>query len=198
MAIQHNEPQERISLEEFFALVESDPEHRYELIDGYPSMMIGGLPDHSIIGLNVASILRGLLRQRPCIAYNSDVYIALDGEENCLCPDASVSCDRRDYHATKVIRYPCVVAEVLSPTTKVRDRGLKADLYQNMPSVQEILFIDTQVMRVQLYRRETDYWTMRNFTQNDTIELTSLGVHFSVAEVYEKTTFDDSFTTEEA
>ena len=181
-------------------------------------MMTGGSPDHAIIGLNVASILRGLLRKRPCIAYNSDVYylsdrlgeartqsvagrnkieyIALDGEENCLCPDASVSCDRRDHHATKVIRYPCVVAEVLSPGTKVRDRGLKADLYQNMPSVQEILFIDTQVMRVQLYRRETDYWTMRNFTQHDTIELTSLGIHFSVAEVYEKTTFDDSFMEE--
>ncbi len=196
MAIQHNEPQERISLEEFFALVERDSEHRYELIDGYPSMMTGGSPDHAIIGLNVASILRGLLRKRPCIAYNSDVYIALDDEENCLCPDASVSCDRRDHHATKVIRYPCVVVEVLSPGTKVRDRGLKADLYQNMPSVQEILFIDTQVLRVQLYRRETDYWTMRNFTQNDRIELTSLGVHFSVAEVYEKTTFDDSFIEE--
>jgi Uma2 family endonuclease len=196
MAMQHNEPQERISLEEFFALLESDPEHRYELIDGYPSMMTGGSPDHAIIGLNVASILRGLLRKRPCIAYNSEVYIALDGEENCLCPDASVSCDRRDHHAIKVIRYPCVVAEVLSPSTKVRDRGLKADLYQNMPSVQEILFIDTQVMRVQLYRRETDYWTMRNFTQHDTIELTSLGIHFSVAEVYEKTTFDNSFTEE--
>jgi Uma2 family endonuclease len=196
MAIQHNEPQERISLEEFFALLESDPEHRYELIDGYPSMMTGGSPDHSIIGLNVASILRELLRQRPCIVYNSDVYIQLDGEENCLCPDASVSCDRRDRHATKVIRYPCMVAEVLSPGTKVRDRGLKADLYQNMPSVQEILFIDTQIMRVQLYRRETDYWIMRNFTQHETIELTSLGIHFSVAEVYEKSTFDDSFTEE--
>lgn len=65
-----------------------------------------------------------------------------------------------------------------------------------MPSIQEILFIDTQVMRIQLYRRETDYWTMRNFTQHETIELTSLGVHFSVAEVYEKITFDDSFTAE--
>ena len=196
MAIQHDEPQQRISLEEFFALIERDPEHRYELIDGYPWLMTRGSPDHSIIGLNIAGILRELLRKRPCIAYNSDVYIALNSEENCLCPDASVSCDRRDRHATKVIRYPCVVAEVLSPGTKVRDRGLKADLYQNMPSIQEILFIDTQVMRIQLYRRETDYWTMRNFIHNDTIELTSLGVHFSVAEVYEKTTFDDSFTEE--
>src|SRR5205823_13773344 len=46
MAIQRNEHQERISLEEFFALIESDPEHRYELIDGYPYMMTGGSPDH--------------------------------------------------------------------------------------------------------------------------------------------------------
>ncbi|HLX41022.1 MAG TPA: hypothetical protein VKR42_10830 [Ktedonobacteraceae bacterium] len=40
---------------------------------------------------------------------------------------------------------------------------------------------------------ETDYWTMRNFTQSDMLKLTSVDVHFSVAEVYEKTTFDDTF-----
>ena len=193
MAIHHDEHQKKISLEEFFALLESDPDHRYELIDGYPYMMTGGSPDHSIIGANLTSIFREQLRKRPCIAYNSDVYIELDGEENCLCPDASVSCDRRDRHATKVIRYPCVVAEVLSPGTKARDQGIKADLYQSIPSVQEILFVDTKVMRVKLYLREADYWIMRNFTHDDTIELTRLGTQFPVVEVYEKTTFDESF-----
>ena len=148
MAIHHDEHQGKISLENFFALLESDPEHRYELIDGYPSMMTGGSPDHSIIGANLTGIFREQLRKRPCITYNSDVYIELDGEENCLCPDASVSCDRRDRHATKVIHYPCVVAEVLSPGTKARDQGIKADLYQSISSIQEILFVDTQVMRV--------------------------------------------------
>lgn len=97
----------------------------------------------------------------------------------------------------RLFGYPCVVAEVLSPGTKARDRGIKADLYQGIPTVQEILFIDTQVMRVQLYRRETEYWTMRNFTHDDTVEITSLGIQFSVAEVYEKTTFDESFAEEE-
>jgi len=197
MAIQHGEQKERISLEEFFALLESDPEHRYEYIDGYAYMMTGGTPDHSIIGANMNRILGEQLRKRPCIVYNSDVYIELSDKTNCLCPDAAVSCDRRDRHAVKVIHYPCVVAEVLSSATKARDRGIKSELYQNIPTVQEILFIDTQVMRIQLYRRETDYWTMRNFTQDDTIELTSVGVHFPVAEVYEKTTFDNTFTDEE-
>jgi len=125
MAIQYDEHRERIILEEFYALLERDPEHCYELIDGYPYMMTGGPPDHSIIGANLTGIFREQLRKRPCIAYNSDMYIKLDGEENCLCPDASVTCDRRDRHATKVIRHPCIVAEVLSPGTKARDRGLR-------------------------------------------------------------------------
>lgn len=194
MVIQHDEHQDKIRLEEFFALLESDPEHRYELIEGYPCMMTGGSPDHAIIGANLVGIFREQLRRRPCIVYNSEVYVELEGEENCLCPDASISCDRRDRHAIKVIRYPSVVAEVLSPGTKARDRGIKADLYQSMPSVQEMLFVDAQIMRVQLYRREADYWIMRDFTHDeDIIELTSLGISFSVAEVYEKTTLDGSF-----
>ena len=86
---------------------------------------------------------------------------------------------------------------MLSPATKARDRGIKSELYQNIPTVQEILFIDTQVMRIQLYRRETDYWTMRNFTQDDIISLTSLNIQFPVVEVYEKTTFDNTFLDEE-
>jgi Uma2 family endonuclease len=197
MGIQHGQQKERISLAEFFALVESDPEHRYEYIEGYAHMITGGTPDHSIIGANMNRILGEQLRKRPCIVYNSDVYVELADKTSCLCPDASVSCDRRDRHAVKVIHFPCVVAEVLSSGTKAHDRGIKSELYQNIPTVQEILFIDTQVMRIQLYRRETDYWTMRNFTQGDTLELTSVGVHFPVVEVYEKTTFDNTFADEE-
>ncbi len=188
---------ERISPEDFFALVEGDPQHRYEYIDGYAYMMTGGTPDHAIIGANLNRILGEQLRKRPCIVYNSDVYPELAETTNCLCPDVSVSCDRRDRHAVKVIHYPSVVAEVLSVGTKARDRGIKSELYQNIPTVQEILFVDTQVMRIQLYRRETDYWTMRNFTQGDTLELTSLAVRFPVAEVYEKTTFDNTFAAAE-
>ena len=196
MAIQHNDHQESMSLEAFYALVESDPEHRYEYIDGYAYVMTGGTPDHSIIGANLNGILGEWLRKRPCIVYNP-VYVELADDSACLCPDASVSCDRRDRHAKKVIHYPCFVAEVLSPTTKAHDRGIKSELYQNIPTVQEILFVDTQVMRIQLYRRETDYWTMRNFTQDDMISLTSLNIQFPVAEAYEKTTFDDTFADEE-
>src|SRR2546423_15447647 len=117
MAIQHGEQKERISLEEFFALVESDPEHRYEYIDGCPYMMTGGTPDHSIIGANMNRILGEQLRKRPCIVYNSDLYIELADQTNCLCPDVSVSCDRRGPPTVKDIHHHFVSAEGLSPAT---------------------------------------------------------------------------------
>ena len=115
MAIQH---QKRMKLDEFLALVESDAEHKYELIDGYPSMMTGRSPDQAIICNNIGRILGTALRKSPCIVYNSDVYVQLAHEDSCVCPDSSVSCDPRDRHAAKTIQYPCVVVEVLSPAQK--------------------------------------------------------------------------------
>lgn len=191
------ERQGPIRLEEFLVLAENDPENRYELIDGHLSPMEKGSPDHSIIGANIGCIFREQTRKGPCIAYNSTARIALKDEKNCLCPSASVSCDPRDYHALKVVRYPCVVAEVLSPGTKALDRGIKADKYQSIPSIQEILFIDTQIMRVQLWQRQPDCWTMRNFVQGDTIQLRCADIHFTVEEVYEKTIFDEAFPPKE-
>lgn len=192
MAVERSQQDGRMSLEEFLELAESDPDHRYEYIDGYPCMMTGGSPDHAIIENNIGRILGNLLRKRPCIVYGSDAVFQLANKDH-FCPDLSVSCDKRDRNANKVIQYPCLVVEVLSPGTRSKDKGIKADLYQECPSIQEILFIDTQFMRIQVYRREQEYWTIRNFAHDSLIELSSLGVQFPVAEVYEKTSFDENF-----
>src|SRR5258707_3587000 len=85
---------ERRSLEEFFALVKKDPEHRYEFLNGTIYMMTGGSPDHSIIGNNIGRILGNLLQVRRCIVYNSDLYVKLSDAYR-VCPDATVSCDPR-------------------------------------------------------------------------------------------------------
>lgn len=193
MALAHNNP--NMSLEEFLQLAESDPTHRYEYIGGQIHMMTGGSPDHSIISNNIGRILGNALRRGPCRVYNSDVYIQLNGQD-CVCPDVSVSCDRRDRGAKKTIQYPCLIVEVLSPGTKIRDRGLKAELYQHIPIVQEILLVDTQAMRIQLYRREEGYWTIRAFSPNNNVELTSIPLSFSIEEAYEKTSFDDDYPEE--
>ena len=197
MAIQRDEYRQRIRLEEFSTLIESDPEHRYELIDGYPCMMTGGSPDHSIIGSNLIRILGNLLQGRRCIVYNSDVYVELS-EDYKVCPDVTVSCDPRDRGAKDAIHYPSLVVEVLSPTSEARDRGKKSLQYRSNATIQEYLIVSSDAPIIELFRREkNDFWTLYTLEQHDSVELTSLAVHFSVTDAYQNTSLMDEENNQE-
>jgi Uma2 family endonuclease len=187
MAVQHNSFDEHISFAEYLAIVEKDPEHGYEYLDGRVYMMTGGTPDHSIIGSNINGILRNLLQGRRCIVYNSDVYFQVS-ENNRVCPDVAVSCDPRDRGAQEAIHYPSVVVEVLSPATEARDRGKKSLLYRSCPSIQEYLLVSTELPIIELFRREKNgFWKLYTLDLADSVELASLGVRFLVAEAYQDT-----------
>jgi hypothetical protein len=125
MVVQHNARNERISLEEYFALLERDPEHRYEYLNGYIYMMTVGTPDHSIIGNNVGRILGNLLQGRRCIVYNSDLYVELSDNYR-VCPDVTVSCDPRDRGAKEAIRYPSLISR--SPLTHNRSSRSREEI----------------------------------------------------------------------
>jgi len=189
MAVQHNTHDEKVSLEEYFAILEKDPEHRYEYLDGDMYMMTGGSPNHSIIGNNVGRMLGNLLEGRRCIVYNSDLYVEL-AENYRVCPDVTVSCDSRDRGAKDAIHYPSLVVEVLSPSTEAQDRGRKSLEYRSSTTIQEYLLISSDTPIIELFRREKNgFWTLYTLRLNDTVELTSLDIRFSVAKAYENTSF---------
>src|SRR5436305_8301833 len=192
MAVEHRAPYERMSPEEYLTLVEQDPEHAYEYLDGRVYMMTGGSPDHSIIGSNLNGLLQAFLRGRRCIVYNSDDYVQLS-EHYRVCPDVTVSCDPRDRGAKEVIRYPSLVVEVLSSTTEARDRGQKSLQYRACPSIQEYLLISSEFLLVEVFRREKHgFWTLYTLGPNDIIELNSLDISFTFAEIYQNTSLTDS------
>src|SRR5579884_3876019 len=184
MAIERSTFYELMSFEEYLALVERDPEHAYEYLDGRVYMMTGGSPDHAIIDSNLIGVLQAFLRGRRCIVYNSDVYVELS-ELYRVCPDVTVSCDPRDRGAQEVIRYPSLVAEVLSPSTEARDRGQKSVQYRSCPSIQEYLLVSSEFPLVEVFRREKQgFWSLYTLKLGDTIELSSFGLRFPVAELY--------------
>src|SRR5215469_5616611 len=126
---------------------------------------------------------------RRCIVYNSDVYVQLSDHYH-VCPDVTVSCDPRDRGAQEVIRYPSLVAEVLSPSTEARDRGQKSWQYRSCPSIQEYLLLSSEFPLVEVFKREKQgFWSLYTLEPGDTIELSSLGLRFSVADVYQNTSF---------
>ena len=191
MAVHPNELPERKSREEYAALLESDPAHRYEYLDGSIYMMTGGSPDHSIIGNNIGRILGNLLQGSRCIVYNSDLYVELS-ENYRVCPDVTVSCDPRDRRAQEAIHYPTLVVEVLSPTTEGRDRGKKSLQYRSSPTIQEYLLVSNESQIIEIVRREKNgFWTLYTLGPDDSVVLTSLNVSFPVIEVYQNTSLMD-------
>ncbi|HCI81797.1 MAG TPA: hypothetical protein DHW02_19145 [Ktedonobacter sp.] len=191
MAMRHDNFRGRKSREEYFALVESDPEHRYEYLDGLIYMMTGGSPDHAIIGNNIGRIVGNLLQGHRCIVYNSDLYVELSDEYR-ACPDVTVSRDPRDRGAKDAIRYPSLIVEVLSPSTEANDRGKKSLQYRNCPTIEEYLLVDSESPVIEVFRREKKgFWSLYTLRLDDEVILSNLGIHFPVAEVYQNTPFVD-------
>lgn len=191
MALAHDNL--RMSLEDFFRLIENNSDARYEYLDGEISLMTGGTARHALIGSNLNYILRKALEGSPCLVYNSDAYVQVT-EKYCVCPDVTISYDPRDRDdladedELKVLQYPRIVIEVLSPSTEAKDRGIKSEQYQSCSTMQEFLLVETQSAKIQLYRRTTgNLWTVQFFRLHEEIELSSIGVTFPVARVYENT-----------
>ena len=75
------------------------------------------------------------------------------------------------------------IAQYLMP--EAYDRGEKFGYYRACPSVQEYVLVNARRPEVEVYRRAGDFWTLHTFALESEIELTSLSIHFGVAELYE-------------
>lgn len=186
MALPHDPS---ISVEEYLQLDRSSIETRHEYIDGYVTMLAGSTLDHATIGANIISILRRSLRGSPCRVFTSDARVRLS-RTHFVYPDATMSCDEQDRGQNDNVQSPRLVVEVLSPSTEGYDRGRKFGFYRECPGIHEYLLIDAQRPMLEVYRREKhDLWLLRAYRMDEEVELTNLGVHFAVSEVYEDVIF---------
>jgi Uma2 family endonuclease len=173
-----------MSIEAYLDLDRRSSETRYEYIDGYVRMLAGGTPDHAKIAANVIGVLYGILEGSSCSVYTSDVRVCL-AETRYVYPDVSVSCDARDQEQEEMIQYPCLIVEVLSPSTEAYDRGRKLAFYRQCPSIREYVLVDSQRQTVEVFRREKNtFWTYHAFGPEDDVELASLGVRFPLVKLY--------------
>jgi Uma2 family endonuclease len=109
--------QSRMTVEEYFELCRSNPDARYEYIDGQVTMLAPGSLNHARITSNVNGILGNLLRDGPCQTFTSDAGLQVTPSRYVL-PDISVTCDERDHQDNDYLQYPCLLFEVLSPSTE--------------------------------------------------------------------------------
>ncbi len=177
-----------MTVDEWRELERTNPDAKYEYIDGQVYLMSGGSLAHSRISSNTVRALEDALGSEPCYVYNSDASVRLS-ETRYTYPDASVSCDPRDQPTTEQLQVqaPRVVVEVLSDSTEGKDRIRKANLYRACPTIQEYVLIATKYQAVEVQRRTGDEWTLHLFGPGDEIELVSIGIRFPLAVLYRGT-----------
>jgi Uma2 family endonuclease len=190
VAVKDNLP--RFTPEEYFAWEEQQLE-KHEYIGGEVYAMTGGTVNHSEIAVNFVSLLRSHLRGSGCKTLNSDCRLNIVGTDDYTYPDISVTCDDRDKNTTKYITYPCLLVEVLSPSTEAYDRGGKFRMYRQNPVLQDYVLVSVEKIEVDLYRKtESGSWEIINYQAGDTIELRSVNLTFPIEQIYQ----DISFTSE--
>lgn len=120
---------EPLTLDEFLAWERAQPA-RYEFDGVQPVAKTGGSRAHSRVGTRLVIALGSGVHQ-PCEAYGPDLKVLTTGRIRY--PDASVVCAASD-DASDVVE-PTVVCEVLSPSTALTDRRVKALEYAAGPRI---------------------------------------------------------------
>ena len=182
-----------MSVEDYLRLDRSDPEGKWEYIDGYaynlrdPQAMAGGSIAHARIALNMAKLLDDHFPpDGPCHAHTSEVRVQLSASRY-VYPDVSVSCDPLDMQEdADTIYVPRLIVEVLSPSTEAYNRGKKFVYYQHCPSIQDYVLINSQRQAVEVYHREGNGWLYRLFEPDQQVELTGIDFHFPLEKLYER------------
>lgn len=137
---------------------ESDVRHEY--LYGQVYAMAGASPNHNIIVGNIQTALNLSLSKSPCIVYASDMKLRA-AEHIFYYPDIMVVCenDLESYYQDK----PCVIVEVLSESTARKDKYEKLFVYQNIPSLQLYLLVDSRKRFVKGYYQSKDGWQEQLF-----------------------------------
>ncbi len=177
---------EPITAEEYLAF-ERAAKDKHEFIGGRIVAMAGATDRHNVIASNVFGELFIQLKRTKCRPFASDMRVNAK-RGNYFYPDIVVTCGERKFEDGKkdVLTNPTVIIEVLSKSTKLKDRNEKFDSYILLESLTDYVLIEQNMIRVEHFSRTKDNnWQVRIYTAaDDEIIFESTNCKLLLADVY--------------
>lgn len=171
-----------MSAEQYLAFEERS-ELRHEFVAGSVHAMAGGSGRHNRIAGNTFAQFWNLAQDKPCRVYQEGMKLRA-AESVFYYPDVMVVCNKEEpdpYFETE----PCILVEVLSPSTKDIDLREKLLSYKSLPSVQAYLAIDAERVAVQhFWCDELGTWQQQTHSGEGEIKLPCLNNTISLAQIY--------------
>jgi Uma2 family endonuclease len=174
---------EPLTFEQYLKL-EEQHEIRHEFVDGFMFAMAGGSDEHNLISLNIASAARAATRATNCRAYHTDMKLRTPNGISYY-PDVVITCDDDD-KGKFVKQSPCLIVEVLSPSTEDIDRGEKWLNYQKSSSLKMYVLVRQDKKFLETYKRNADgTWQYTILEETGTLEFRCLDFAMTLEEIYE-------------
>lgn len=180
-----------MTVDEFLVWTDQRPDVLYDLVDGVSRAHDAPMTDHGVIQTNVTLLIGNHLRAtlpRCRHITNPGVRPHIAANWNFRIPAMAVTCsdDRRN---RRDIDQALLVVEVLSPGNVAATLS-NIPLYASLPSVQEVLIIDSRKLAIQILRRGADGHWPRDPEAADPAAgcaLTSIGLTLASTDVYRDT-----------
>ncbi|CCQ52837.1 MULTISPECIES: Uma2 family endonuclease [Crocosphaera] len=177
--------------EEYLEWEEQQP-LKYEYMDGEVYVMSDNTLPHNTIALNLACTLKSHLKTKggKVLICGAKVQVSETGPYHY--PDVVVSCDERDKKAINFLQYPCLIIEVLSPSTEGFDRGKKFRNYRQIETLREYVLVSAEQKLIECFRiNDKGVWELYSFSENETLKLESIDFNCSVELIYEDVILTD-------
>ena len=174
------------TVEEYLAF-EREAFEKHEYIDGEIVAMAGASREHNLIGLNIAAEIRFQIKGKNCEVYANDMRVRLKPNRYGY-PDVVVVCGKPKFADDEfdILLNPTILVEVLSHSTRFKDKTEKLEDFRKLDSLKECLLIEQEKMFIEHYIKQTpNQWLLRIYENADEmINLESIGCEISLADIY--------------
>ncbi|WP_415785635.1 Uma2 family endonuclease [Deinococcus saxicola] len=122
-------------------------------------------------------------QQAGCRIHQSDMRLSLEASSTYFYPDVMLVCDTTRTGKMAEVA-PCLLVEVLSPSTAANDRVGKYAMYTAIPSLQTYLIAEQDERRVYVYQRDGQKWNLSESIGGGAVQISCLGRRLSLDEIY--------------
>ena len=179
-------PQALASIEEYLE-GEQHGDTKHEYLAGQVVAMVGATRTHALIAGSLHAALLPAARRKGCQLFMADMKVRIDhaDESYFYYPDVVLSCATADKHPLYTA-LPCLIVEVLSPSTERIDTREKLFAYRLLPSLREDLLLRQDRVQADLYQLgDEGRWQHQVLNQpDDVLALRCLDAAVSLRDVY--------------
>jgi len=152
--------------------------------------MAGAREAHNSIVANLIGEFHAFLKGKKCRVFPSDCRVSTPSANSYMYPDVSIVCDETEKRENEfdTVTNPSVIIEVLSDSTRDKDRGYKFFYYQQIPSLKEYILVDSMSYFVQcIYRQPDDSWKFEAINDiNASISIRTIGLVLPLKDIYDR------------